>query len=33
MYTTMCLYTAITILLWVLSIYPFIKHYTIVILS
>ncbi len=30
----MCLYIiTITILLWVLSIYPFIKHYTIVILS
>ncbi len=33
MYITMCLYITITILLWVLSIYPFIKHYTIVILS
>ncbi len=32
MYITMCLYITITILLWVLSIYPFIKHYTIVIL-
>ncbi len=31
MYITMCLYITITILLWVLSIYPFIKHYTIVI--
>ncbi len=30
---TMCLYITITILLWVLSIYPFNKHYTIVILS
>ncbi len=29
----MCLYTTITNLLWMLSIYPFIKHYTIVILS
>ncbi len=29
--TLMCLYITITILLWVLSIYPFIKHYTIVI--
>ncbi len=28
---TMCLYITITILLWVLSIYPFIKHYTIVV--
>ncbi len=26
-----CLYITITILLWVLSIYPFIKHYTIVV--
>ncbi len=26
----MCLYITITILLWVLSIYPFIKHYTVV---
>ncbi len=33
MYITMCLYITITILLWVLSIYPFIKHYTIDILS
>ncbi len=33
MHITMCLYITITILLWVLSIYPFIKHYTIVILS
>ncbi len=32
MYITVCLY-AITILLWVLSIYASIKHYTIVILS
>ncbi len=32
MYITMCLYITIIILLWVLSI-PFIKHYTIVILS
>ncbi len=31
MYITMCLYITITILLWVLSIYPFIKHYTIVV--
>ncbi len=31
MYITMCLYISITILLWVLSIYPFIKHYTIVV--
>ncbi len=27
MYITMCLYITITILLWVLSIYPFIKHH------
>ncbi len=27
----MCLYITIIILLWVLSIYPFIKYYTIVI--
>ncbi len=27
----MCLYITITILLWVLLIYPFIKHYTIVV--
>ncbi len=27
----MCLYITIAILLWVLSIYPFIKHYTIVV--
>ncbi len=33
MYITMCLYITITILLWVLSIYPFINHYTIVILT
>ncbi len=33
MYITMCLYITITILLWMLSIYSFIKHYTIVILS
>ncbi len=33
MYITMCLYITITILLWMLSIYPFIKHFTIVILS
>ncbi len=32
-YITMCLYIIITIMLWVLSIYPFIKHYTIVILA
>ncbi len=32
MYITMCLYITITIMLWVLSIYPFIKHYSIVIL-
>ncbi len=32
MYSTTCLYISIIILLWVLSIYPFIKHYTIVIL-
>ncbi len=31
MYITMCLYITITILLWVLSIYPFIKHYNIVV--
>ncbi len=31
MYITMCLYITITILLWVLSIYPFIQHYTIVV--
>ncbi len=31
MYITMCLYITITILLWVLSICPFIKHYTIVV--
>ncbi len=31
MYITMCLYITITILLWVLSIYPFIKHYTIIV--
>ncbi len=31
MYITMCLYITITVLLWVLSIYPFIKHYTIII--
>ncbi len=31
MYITMCLYITITILLWVLSIYPFIKHYAIVV--
>ncbi len=31
MYITMCLYITITILLWVLSIYPFIKNYTIVV--
>ncbi len=30
---TMCLYITITILLWLCSIYPSIKHYTIVILS
>ncbi len=33
MYITMCLYITITILLGVFSIYLFIKHYTIVILS
>ncbi len=33
MYISMCLYITINILLWVLSIYPFIKHYTIVSLS
>ncbi len=32
MYISMCLYIIITIMLWVLSIYPFIKHYTITIL-
>ncbi len=32
MYITMCLYNTITIMFWVLSIYTFIKHYTIVIL-
>ncbi len=32
MYISMCLYIIITIMLWVLSIYSFIKHYTIVIL-
>ncbi len=32
MYITMCLYILLLpILLWVLSIYPFIKHYTIVV--
>ncbi len=31
MYITMCLYITITIMLWVISIYPFIKHYTIVV--
>ncbi len=31
MYITMCLYITITILLCVLSIYHFIKHYTIVV--
>ncbi len=31
MYIIMCLYITITILLWVLLIYPFIKHYTVVI--
>ncbi len=31
MYITMCLYITTTILLWVLSIYPFIKHYTIIV--
>ncbi len=31
MYITMCLYITITILLWVLSIYHFIKHYTIIV--
>ncbi len=31
MYITMGLYITITILLWVLSIYSFIKHYTIVV--
>ncbi len=33
MYITMCLYITIIILRWVLSIYPFIKHHTILILS
>ncbi len=28
MYITMCLYIIITIMRWVLSIYPFIKQYT-----
>ncbi len=32
MYITMCLYIIITIMLWVLYIYSFIKHYTIIIL-
>ncbi len=32
MYITMCLYITITIMLWVLSINPFIKHYSIVVL-
>ncbi len=32
MYISMCLCIIITIMLWVLSIYRFIKHYTIVIL-
>ncbi len=31
MYITMCLFIIITMMLWVLSIYPFVKHYTIVI--
>ncbi len=31
MYITMCLYITITIPLWVLSIYPIIKHYIIVV--
>ncbi len=30
-FSSMCLYITITILLWVLSIYPFIKHYTVVV--
>ncbi len=33
MYITMCLYITISILVWVLLLYPFIKHYTIDILS
>ncbi len=32
LFSTMCLYIIITIMLWVLSIYYFIKHYTIVFL-
>ncbi len=32
MYMSMCLYITITIMLWVLSIYSFIKNYTIIIL-
>ncbi len=32
MYISMCFYIIITIMPWVLSIYPFIKYYTIVIL-
>ncbi len=31
MYITMCLYITITILRWVLSVYPLIKYYTIVV--
>ncbi len=31
MYISMCWYTIITIIIWVLSIYSFIKHYTIII--
>ncbi len=27
MYISMCLYIIITIMLWVLSIYPFVKNY------
>ncbi len=32
MYISMCLYIIITIMLCVISIYSFIKHYTIIIL-
>ncbi len=32
MYISMCLYIIIAIMVWVLFICPFIKHYTIVIL-
>ncbi len=31
MYISMCWYTIIAIIIWVLSIYSFIKHYTIII--